>query len=322
VSVYPPLAIEIAIPLLLISRRTRWLGIVVTAGFHFTLGLSAFYRFGAMVFALLFLFLPGNTVDLARRWWVNSSLVHHAITLVEPAKLRVAYLWATRAFLVIAIGVLLSQASWSPRRPWFRLLQPLELPPRSILSHGFQLVWLVVVPALFTIWMLAMRAGKPGWRSGAELLRPYHAIYAIPLALVVLNGALPYLGLKTETSFSMFSNLRTEGGSSNHLIVRRPLRLGTYQDDLVAIVASSDPELRRVAEAGFRLPYFEFRSYLSRKLRAGVPDLEVTYRRGGAERSIRFPLDDPALSRPDPWLPRKLLYFRPVAPEDRGVCQH
>ena len=44
VSVYPTLAIEIAIPLLLISRRTRWLGIVVTAGFHFTLGLSAFYR--------------------------------------------------------------------------------------------------------------------------------------------------------------------------------------------------------------------------------------------------------------------------------------
>lgn len=41
----------------------------------------------------------------------------------------------------------------------------------------------------------------------------------------------------------MFSNLRTEGGLSNHLFIPRVLSLGGYQEELAEIVARDDPDL-------------------------------------------------------------------------------
>ena len=35
----------------------------------------------------------------------------------------------------------------------------------------------------------------------------------------VLNGAAPYLGIKSQSTWTMFSNLRLENGSSNHFLV-------------------------------------------------------------------------------------------------------
>jgi hypothetical protein len=42
---------------------------------------------------------------------------------------------------------------------------------------------------------------------------PARTLLVVPIA-VFLNGVMPYLGLKTETSWAMFSNLRTEGDRS------------------------------------------------------------------------------------------------------------
>lgn len=53
------------------------------------------------------------------------------------------------------------------------------------------------------------------------------------------------LGLRTQLSFSMFSNLRTEGGISNHLFMPRLLSLGIYPEDRVEILTTDDAELAR-----------------------------------------------------------------------------
>ena len=59
--------------------------------------------------------------------------------------------------------------------------------------------------------------------------------------LVVLNGSSPYLGLKTETSFAMFSNLRTIGGLSNHLLVGAGVQVFDYQKIYWQADASGEP---------------------------------------------------------------------------------
>lgn len=56
--------------------------------------------------------------------------------------------------------------------------------------------------------------------GGAMRLSPGMAL--IPL-LFFVNGLGPYVGFRTENSFAMYSNLATEGGASNHYVVRETL---------------------------------------------------------------------------------------------------
>eukprot|EP00747_Dinoflagellata_sp_TGD_P209840 gnl/TRDRNA2_/TRDRNA2_83212_c0_seq2.p1 gnl/TRDRNA2_/TRDRNA2_83212_c0~~gnl/TRDRNA2_/TRDRNA2_83212_c0_seq2.p1 ORF type:complete len:405 (+),score=31.57 gnl/TRDRNA2_/TRDRNA2_83212_c0_seq2:120-1334(+) len=43
---------------------------------------------------------------------------------------------------------------------------------------------------------------------------PAHAV----IVVTVLNGASPYLGVRSQSTWSMFSNLRVEGGATNHFL--------------------------------------------------------------------------------------------------------
>ncbi len=65
-SVWGTLAVESGIPVLLVFRRTRFFGIALAAGFHYTLGV--FYTgFSAMLFAMLALFAPPQLHAAAAR---------------------------------------------------------------------------------------------------------------------------------------------------------------------------------------------------------------------------------------------------------------
>lgn len=68
------------------------------------------------------------------------------------------------------------------------------------------------------------------------------------IALVFFNGMTPYLGLKTGVAYTMFSNLRTEVGYENHLLVPAWLRIFDLQQEPVRILASSDSGLAQAAE--------------------------------------------------------------------------
>jgi len=82
--------------------------------------------------------------------------------------------------------------------------------------------------------------------------------------LLVFNGLCPYVGLKTGSSFAMYSNLHTEGGICNHLFMPcGAIRIAHFQDDLVEILDSSQPDLRDAIAQPWRLTYFEFRRLLA-----------------------------------------------------------
>lgn len=305
-AIFGSLLIEVAIPVFLCVPRLRVVGIVIGALFHIVLAISPYpparvYNFSAMLFASYFLFAPKNLPELLKRFWLGSAF--RRLWLAAPVAVQRAPAWLFALF----VWLLGCAALFRDRDPlWERLL-----------IDGPNALWVMYAAALLAVFLMALRCGP--WRQlgAGPLLGVRHpAIAALPF-VVFLNGLSPYLGWKTETSFAMFSNLRTEAGATNHFLIRRPLRLCGYQEDLVTIVATQDPELQWYVDTGHVMTWFEFRDYAGRQKR-----LSVTYaRRGKPPRTIERVADDKQLRRPPGWL-RKLLWFRPVKIQGLVDCKH
>ncbi len=219
--------------------------------------------------------------------------------------------------------------------------------PRAFTVTGRGVDWRVVLPAAAVLWAVLGWAGVPhiyrglvlwdAWLLGVVVLfrRELMGLWTMqwdftlrsrwaPMALlplvVVLNGLSPYVGLKTETSWAMYSNLRTEV-RPNHFLVPPAAKVFGYQDDLVEIRATSLPALATYVGGEVRLTAFELRRLCS----AATEDFTLTYRRNGAERTLERRAgerSDPALCEPHPWLAGKLLRFRPVDVGAHARCRH
>jgi hypothetical protein len=282
-AVYGSLAIEAIIPLLLTFARTRHVGILTGAGFHWLLALHpfhAFYNFSSMLFALFMLF-------------VAPSVVHAAFGGARERRIR----WMSWSFaalfgvcyLVNRVGVDTGSA------------------PTDVFIYLFALGALLLAAGF----LLPLRGRAWGAAAAGAFRLPRPFLAALPL-LVFLNGLTPYLGLKTEGAWAMFSNLRTENGRSNHLFVPVSIQLFDYQRDLVQVTRSSDNFLQAVARRRQLVPYFEVRR------RAQVI---VRYDRNGVTYGYGRVADDPAFF-PVSLVEAKLLRFRPVTPGTRQTCLH
>jgi hypothetical protein len=176
-------------------------------------------------------------------------------------------------------------------------------------------MWLLGVvvcfgPALVRVWKSPAESGvRPRWLP----------LWSLPL-VVVLNGLSPYLGLKTETSWSMYSNLRTEV-NRNHFIAPASAQLFGYQSDLVEVLESSLPAFEKFLDGEVKLTFFEFRRTCS----SATGDFFVRYRRDGGEGTFAVVdgvASDPELCRAHPWPVAKLLLFRPVDTGAHASCRH
>jgi hypothetical protein len=296
--IYVSILTEAGIPVLLIFRKTRILGIFVGCSFHFLLGLSPFgdyYNFSAMLFALYFLFAPENYPELLVTWWKK----HPVSTKVASRTLQYGLVLGIAA--AIAIAVLLQNRS--------RLIS-------DVLRFAPLGAWLVYGLVMMVIFFLSIHSSERHQTPARVLLKP--AGVTIPIiALMFLNGLSPYLGIKTEMSYSMFSNLRTEQDRSNHFLIRHVLHLNGLADDVVTILHSSDPRIQHYADDGFGITLFELRSYVSTH-----KEISLSYVRNGVRHDLARAGDDPELARPIPVLQRKLLSFRPVTLRDAVGCQH
>jgi hypothetical protein len=137
------------------------------------------------------------------------------------------------------------------------------------------------------------------------------------LALFILNCMAPYLGFQTVRTMSMFSNVRTEGGRTNHLFIPSGLQVGDYQDDLVRLIDSSDIWLDSWADNERLLPYTELRRRVWENRHVPV---QVTYERAG--RIETLDTSKPGAERQVPSLPfpvHKILAFREVDQDGRAV---
>jgi len=305
-SIWATLLIEACIPVLLYFRQSRNVGIVLGWGFHSLLGLHSregLYSFSAMLFALFFLFTPESfAADLVR---LKKMLCYHLGKARSSEFLR--------GSVGLGLVFILGGGIW--------LCHNTDLPHSR--NKGL-ITWIVWGLGLIVLYVATLAIRKPA-EAGSSLPSPtfcaqWRIIYVVP-ALVALNGLSPYLGLKTETSFSMFSNLRTEGKQPNHLFMPGWLKLTSLQDDLVEVTASNNQVLQDHAKSQLLLPYFEFR----RECSEISGDFWVNYRRNDIwihfERA-NIASTDPALVDPPPWLLTKFLTFRPVDPSTHAHCSH
>jgi hypothetical protein len=279
VAIYGSIIVEFLIPLCLAVPRARTFGFVLGITFHFMLGLVdnwRVYNFSSMLYALYFLF--------------DARLITTALSSI-PDPLR--------------------EARLSSPSLVEKLLLRAVLLPILVFSLAFfsRVVWIIYAAAflalyLFGLWKTRSATTNSESASGVNLWALPSFVFALFPLILFFDGMCPYLGLKTETSFAMFSNLRTEGGRCNSMILPRTLRLTNWQD-VVHIKSSSDPLLAH--QAAIRRPrtFYDFRDYLSTH-----QNVAVTYELNGVTHSLKQASDDPELVRPYPRVLKKLMYFR------------
>lgn len=300
------LAIEAALPLLLLFKTTRAAAFALGWVFHLVLGWNGYWDFSSVAAAYFAAFLPARSLARLRD-----------ATAQTPVLRRIAAgataLGRARATFPSAAALL-----------GCALLAPLVLDaePKSLIlaaNRAGRLVWLVwwlTSGALLALAWLGSRGPAPAPAAPAPVgpwwRRP--VLWVAPL-LLALDGCSPYLGLKSESSYAMFSNLQTEGSHWNHRLVPRSARVLPYADELVRILRSSDATLSRLARGGYELVPLELRRYV-----AHHPEISMVYARGGRVIHAPHASADPFLGRPLSFVERKLVLFRPVSP--RNACLH
>jgi hypothetical protein len=286
-------AIELAIPVLLVVRRTRAVGVVLALVFHFVLALDRshqFFDFSSVLLVLFLLFLPLDGIERAhgrleqlgslldRRWASGREL------------LRLVALAGAGLVVLVASG-------------------PGEWPAPPVLRNVGVVVWLLYGAGGVGF---AVTASRGSWKSDRRLFPAGSArvLLVVPV-LALLNGLTPYVELKTAASWNMYSNLAVVDGESNHLLIGSGLPLTDAHERLVEVVAADRVGLDFYIGSDWRVPELMLVDHLADRPGAvvvGVVDGE-TVRYEGGEAAAR------------PMWQRKTQVFRAVDGQGPVSCQ-
>ncbi|MBN8550414.1 MAG: hypothetical protein J0M12_13960 [Deltaproteobacteria bacterium] len=294
-AIYVTIVCEFLIPICLIFGRTRSLGIALGLLFHSALSLDYYQHtmdFGSLLFALYFLFTPENFLEDIRKTLFGRYEAEHLQQDFSHA----------RFFLLLSCGLVLTTAFMSVDfGPWPFFYS------RHILWYSYALF---VLLAYFANLLFSRSLSAPL----SSPFRQTHPLLFLPILLTIANGMGPYVGLKTRSSFDMYSNLRTEPPHPNHLLFGTSLDLFGFQSDRVRIIESNDPWLQKLSKDKFELSYFEFAKFLAKS-----PGTTVRYSRNGVVSSVSNEQERQALEMPSAFT-RKILWFRPIDTQDAARC--
>ncbi|CAK0847976.1 unnamed protein product [Prorocentrum cordatum] len=133
---------------------------------------------------------------------------------------------------------------------------PFWVPPR----HALALRWVTLTPLArccsITLTLLLAPFSPPGasrmdhrhriaallWLIAACPLQ--YTVARATVGLALLNGMCPYLGLRTQATWTMFSNLCVEGGVTNHWIVPASWQIFGYTNECVTVTSTDVPALQ------------------------------------------------------------------------------
>lgn len=291
--------LEAVVPFMLFFRRTRLIAVFAGGTFHVILAVAGHVGFSGFAIAFYALFLPDDLPSRLRALWASDRRLRALAERVAAfAAQPVAFPLLGGTWILAAIVV-----SHGPQRVL------------SAVHVGAVLFFLVYVAALSAVLLRALTGdGSPAYRRGA--FRFVHPGWALAPALTVLLGSSPYLGLRTQDTFTMYSNLQTEDGQWNHAVLHPAVQVFRLQDDPVRIAASSDPVLAMNARTGTRRVWWDFR-----RLASGHPNASVIYEHRGSLRAVPRIGDDATLSRPPNALAEKILIFRDIPPRDTNTCR-
>ncbi len=301
-GIYGTLIIETAIPILLFFSRTRVAGVILGMLFHGLLALHphpGLFSFSSTMTALFTVFIPLG-----------------AAASLQPPEI-VQKLWKKGLLLglcLLALLYLLSNVGIG----FLERLGPDRM-EAGINKIGFLIYYVYLFGTLY-LFVRSVKTKVDAVKGRLEGEVKYYPLLVVFPLLLIVNGSGPYLGLRTQTSFSMFSNLHTENGMTNHLIVPSGIQLTNWQYDLVEIIDSNDPYLNLARDNDLSIVYLELR----RRRSIAQPDFWVTFRREG--RIETFNAAEPEthhILAPLGLMERRYFYFRPVETNPFTVrCKH
>ena len=293
-AVYGTLIAEFVAMLLLLSPRTKYVGMLLGMSFHFVIGISNFgtmAHFSAFAMALHALFLPSS---------FGGRIAGRAFV---PRFLKNADTFKIFTIALIALQIAFGLHLGFTRQGY--LVNSLYA------FFGLTLLYLVFRHG-------QIRSGDAPYRLKSSLI----ALNIIPIWFF-LHCMSPYIGLGTGGATAMFSGLRTEGGISNHFIIRKPIRIFSYQDDVVYIDIAQNPSLIEAKKDGQGIVLFDFqRHFMIRdqlKLPLKLRINKVSYTLNDLESFQRFA--DERFSTQS-WLEQKYMSFRLVDQPRPNRCRH
>lgn len=280
---------ELALLGLLVAPRTRLYGVAFGLLFHLLLAADYVKFFGNFSAAMSLLLLASLGEDHARWLW------HRA-----PGFWRVVLPGAAIGLAVVTVA---------------GIVETLNITTIIVLRQ------ILVYTALggLTGYVIALLRARRSLTPPGAIGRPYIAL----VCLLVLNGAAPYLGLKTRSALTMYSNLRIESDYSNHLIAPPSADILGLLADRVTILSTDDLALRAYLEtASHTITYAELCTYL--EWRGDIPAAEgateaaLTYERRGLVSSTRrgaaLPTDCPSI------IIRRTTLFGPLGAGSERAC--
>lgn len=257
-AIWGTILIEIALPILLALRFTRLPAIFLGGGFHIILAISGHLPFSGFALAFYALFVPD---DMPARWdalRASQPTVDRLVSRVEAFGRSPAGYALPAFFLLLAAGDTYVHDRF------------------ETVGYGLAFLAYLVLNVLLggALFLAVFKKGPVTFRP--HPLRLVHPAWILGPLLVFLNALTPYVGLKTQNSWTMYSNLQTEPGRWNHSLIPEDVRVFDMQDDRVRIVSSTDEDLAEAAEKEWEWSMWALRQ----KARRDEP-FTVTYEQDG-----------------------------------------
>ncbi|WP_210334897.1 thiol-disulfide oxidoreductase [Mesorhizobium mediterraneum] len=297
-AIFATFVIEAIAIVSLYWKRYFAAGFILALVFHYVIPISAYswyMDFSSLVFALYVLSIPTPA---------SQALYRTSSELTNPLREtfgRIGILVPRTAVLLFAVTLVILLTYTFAGRSFDMMVHSVWI-----------LIWTVVGGVAMVVLGYVALQNLP-CRTVSSPRQPLW-IYLMP-GLFFLSCLSPYVGLKTESSINMFSNLHTEGGQTNHLLFPKPPYLFNYQNEVVKIIDSSEPHLVRQSRAGNYHVLLDLKKQLRRK-----PEAWVTYVKDG-ETITRANASTFAGEMPN-LLERKFLTFKLVDFSRPKVCTH
>jgi hypothetical protein len=295
----------------LLVRRLRLWAIVVGTSAHLLLAFAHFWDFAAVMLALYVVMLPAEAANSIR----------------QPESWRRLAMAGWVAYATVTIAAWRSSNVESPLGLTWNALQVIA--------------WTVSVGSLVGPWIAgAFRLPSAAFDLKLWPIRP--AWLLLGPVLAAANGLTPYCGIKTVSNYSMFSNLRVEGGHTNHFLIPDDLLPAQSSvTDLVEVRALRLPARPAITftarlrggepwilsstrwideDLPIRLPFAELRRAAWLWKDTGLTGVSLTYTRGGVEYQVHDAAADPTLTGETRGWNRYFVAFRAVQPDHEPVA--
>ena len=295
ISPFLVVILELTESIALMFKRTQLIALCSFLLFHFYLSLGGFVDFAAVCISLMIAFIPSKS--FLKYQYVFSQKINLLSVKIDRLCFYVI------ALIFIGIIVYIERT--------FNILQTN--------NHGYIIIisgLLFIINIIYFSWFFIKKLyneKKFVWESENLFYNVPIQVYPF-IILLLYQGSQNYLGLSTAGTFSMFSNLKTEGGSSNHILLKNnPFEIFPFQKDLVYINEIIPPDNTINYNIKNKiLARVDFEGYLHYLKKLKIPKLDIVLEYNTKKYLVKNILYNSSWTPSTLELKHKFLYFRQI----------